>query len=130
VVKGSHFTLSFAVFFFDHSDRSVLSAFISGKVLPFNFGDFWHSWHFWQFFPPPCYFVLTNARPIPPTPSTSLIWLTGLGSSANCQWLIAKCSWFSHLRLSAKSAANAFQFRRFLAILAFLAIRLIRVDSR
>jgi hypothetical protein len=28
--------------------RSVLSAFISGKVLPFNFGDFWQFWHFWQ----------------------------------------------------------------------------------
>src|SRR5260221_13882037 len=29
--------------------RSVLSAFISGRLSPFNFGDLWQSWHFWQF---------------------------------------------------------------------------------
>jgi hypothetical protein len=28
--------------------KRSLSAFISGKVLPFNFGDFWQFWHFWQ----------------------------------------------------------------------------------
>src|SRR5579859_7999197 len=49
--KPLHLARSFAAVFFHRGDRSVSSAFISGKVLPgllFNFGDFWHSWHFWQ----------------------------------------------------------------------------------
>jgi hypothetical protein len=38
--------------------RSASSAFISGKVLLFNFGDLWHFWHFWQSCLPPHYFAL------------------------------------------------------------------------
>jgi hypothetical protein len=33
----------------DYGDpRSVPSVLISGKPLPFNFGDFWQFWQFWQ----------------------------------------------------------------------------------
>jgi hypothetical protein len=44
------------------SFRSVLSAFISGKVCLFNFGDFWHFRRFWQSFPSAVSFCLSDRR--------------------------------------------------------------------